>query len=351
MKVPGAPSAVPDDDRAAADQLFTEIYAEHRVRLIRYLAMFLSKAEYALAEDLAQDAFIRLWRELTDRPGNTERQMVYGLLKLMGRRAIGSYFKTGRSHELAVDYDTPDGGQLAATGSSYAPDVPGLHGLALELDAAMERMRRASALWRGLNIDAVNCRIKLSGEWRDSNGGLSERTRTELEQKAAQTEAAEERALVDFRESCRRVGELRADLEREAGPNWRSSTGMPHRINSGGSTLTSASDPSATHCPKAHLMDRLNTGYTEQGVRRCRACSRIHQSKRVRPSAPGRRNNKTTDPEVIEQARQLLADPALGHNIRTVAEQLGVGQMTLYRAFPGGVNAIRTAAVPAGAGR
>lgn len=344
MTVAGEATAV-SVDRTAASEEFTAVYTAHRVRLVRYLAMLLGPGQLSIAEDMAQEAFIALWRDLTEKSTYyIDSVMVYGLLKIMGRRAIGSYYKSARSHELAVDYDAPDARKLISASHSYAPDVPGLHSLALELDAAMQRMQQASALWRGLNKDAVTGRRKLI------DGGISVRTRPLLEQKVEQTEAAEEKALVEFREACRAVGELRAEMERTAGPNWRSSTGMPHRTNTGGSPLTSAKDPAATHCPKGHLLDRLNTSYAESGDRQCRACARAKDGKKPSPKTSGR-SNKTIAPEVIEQARQLLADPALGHSIRSAAELLNLGQMTLYRAFPGGVAAVRQAAALAGSAR
>jgi len=344
VTVQGATSPVSDTQRA--DDQFTEIYAAHRVRLVRYLAMLLGPGQTPLAEDMAQDAFIQLWRDLTEKTNPVDSARVYGLLKIMGRRAIGSYYKSARNHEASVDYDAPENKPLIPAGHSYAPDVPELHALALELDAAMQRMTEASALWRNLNKESAACRLKLSDGWRDNRGGLTPRTRQDLEDKAADTEAAEEKALVAFRETCRQVGLLRAEMERAAGPNWRSSTGMPHRTHSGGGELSYAKDPTATHCAKGHLLDRLNTAYTEEGYRRCRACLREKGLKsKPRANDPSVRRGRTTDPEVIERARQLLADPALDHNMRSVAELLGVGQMTLYRAFPGGVAAVRQAAL------
>jgi DNA-directed RNA polymerase specialized sigma24 family protein len=353
VTVPGQTPAVSADDRQAAERQFTEIYAAHRVRLVRYLAMLLGPGQTPLAEDMAQDAFIQLWRDLTEKANPVDSARVYGLLKIMGRRAIGSYYKSARNHEASVDYDAPDSKPLIPAGHSYAPDVPELHALALELDAAMQRMTEASELWRNLNKESAACRLKLSDGWRDNRGGLTPRTRQDLEAKAVETEAAEEKALVDFRETCRLVGQLRAELERAAGPNWRSSTGMPNRTHSGGGELSYAKDPTATHCATGHLLDRLNTAYTAEGYRRCRECLRAQQAKsKPRGGALPAGRGRTVDPEVIERARQLLADPALGHTVLTVAALLGVGQMTLYRAFPGGVAAVRQAALEtAGAAR
>lgn len=343
MTVQGETTTVPSVDRAAAEQQFTEIFQAYRVRLVRYLAWLLKMPYHPLAEDLAQESFLLLWRDFVAKDSLREPEKVYGLVKVIARHQLAEHFKAGRNREYVIDFDDPANRPLDGAGQGYGLGMPETALLVAELDRAMERMGAASEKWRNLNKESVRLRLKLADGWKDHLGGLPERTRLSLEQQAEETEHEEETALADFREACLRVGEARADIERAAGPNWRSSAGMPPSHAKGGPRSYSK-DTSMTHCSSGHFLDRLNTAFTAEGERRCRACARdkhLRSKPRKTAETAGKGTRRTIDPAVIEQARRLLADPGLGHNFRTVAELLGVGQMTLYRNFPGGVAAIR----------
>jgi DNA-directed RNA polymerase specialized sigma24 family protein/transposase-like protein len=337
---------VRDVNPGAADQQFAEIFKQYRPRLERYLSWVLKTPYHPLAEDLAQESFLYLWRDYLSADGLREPEKVYGLLKVIARHRVHEYFKAARNRESTVDYTDSANRDLDGRGHGYALGIPHVALLVTELEEATERMSEASEKWRGLNKESARLRMQLADNYRDHLGGLSESYREDCERKAEAVERQEETALVVFRDACRRVGDLRAEIERTAGANWRSCVGMPpsqapHRA------LSYAKDSSATHCSKGHLLDRLNTAFTESGERRCRACGR-EKNLKSKPRITGAAR-KTVAPDVLEQARQLLADASLKHSIRSVAEALNVSQMTLYRAFPGGVSAVRQAALEAAA--
>ncbi len=335
MTVAGEATAVP------ADQ-FTEAYRANRARLVRYTSVFLDRGQVHLAEDLTQDAFIMLWTDQAAGRVDFDRPDLYGLLKLFARRAVHAHFKAARNNERTADLADPANGPLTS-GHSYAADVPHAALLVGELDDAMDRMAQASETWRNLNKESAQHRMRLDPAFREHLGGLSPARREAFEKQVREAEAREEKALEAFRARCLRVGQLRAEIEAVAGPNWRSSTGMPASQGKG-AALSFARDSSITHCPKGHLLDRLNTAFTPEGERRCRACCRdknFRNKPRKTAATASKGTRTTTDPAVIEQARALLADPAAGHTIRSVAELLGIAQMTLYRAFPGGIAAVR----------
>lgn len=343
-----APASVASVDLDAATQ-FEEIYRQCYMRLVRYLAWLLKTPYHPLAEDLAQETFLRLWLDYVAKDGIREPEKVYGLLKVMARHRVHDHFKAGRNQESTVDLADHANRDLEA-GHGYALGLPGVSMLVAELDAAMERMTCASEKWRGLNKESVRLRMLLADGYRDHLGGLSAPNRQQIEQQAAASERDEEQALADFREICGQVGELRADIERVSGANWRSCVGMPTG-QAPHAALSYAKDSSATHCSKGHLLDRMNTAFTADGERRCRACGREKNLRsKPRKTSASSCGRAATDPAVLERARQLLADPAAGHTVRSVSQLLDISQSTLRRAFPGGLDSLRQAAL-AGAAR
>ena len=331
---------VPGQD---ADEEYAQIFRVYYTRLVRYLAWLLKAPYHPLAEDLAQEAFLALWRDYVAKDGIREPEKVYGLLKVIARNRVHEHFKAGRNNESTIDFADPANRNLDGASHGYGLGTPGVSMLVAELDAAMERMTAASEKWRGLNKESARLRMLLADGYRDHLGGLSAYNRQEFEGQAAATEQEEETALAAFQETCRQVGDLRAEIERTSGANWRSCVGMP-ASQAPHAAYSYAKDPSATHCSKGHLLDRLNTAFTADGERRCRTCRReINLRSKPRQVSTAVRSGAraSVDSAVIERARELLADPEQDHTIRSVAELLGVGTMTLYRAFPGGVAAVR----------
>lgn len=335
--------AAPGVDRDVVEQQFTEVYAANFSRVVRYAGVFLDWGQTALAEDMAQEAFIQLWKGML-RGQTYHLPTVYGLLKLYVRRAVAEYYKPARSSERSVDFADPVNTPIVASGHGYATGVPGLASVVRDLDHAMVVMARASERWRNLNKESAAQRLKLADHWKDHLGGLSATARARIEREAEEIEQREDQALIAFRASCLRVGQLRAEIEAAAGPNWRSSIGLPPS-QVATAPFSYAKDPTATHCSKGHLLDRLTTAYTAAGERRCRVCGRENTAR----AKPRTGKVATTDPQIIEQARDLIV--TANHTIPAAAEAVGVSPMTLYRAFPGGVKAVRQAAELAGATR
>jgi DNA-directed RNA polymerase specialized sigma24 family protein len=335
-----AEAAAPGVDRDVVEQQFTEIYSEHWDRLRKHVYFRLPPTHVDLAEDLAQEAFITLLQHmLKGRPVTKP----FGLLRVMANQLEATYFgvKANTGH-TSVDFGNPATSPITA-GHRYAAAEPGLASLTSELDAALEEMRSASKKWRGLHTDIYSYQQSLAGGWGGAKT-LTPARKAQRQEELAAAVAAEVEALNTFRQTCRRVGALRAELE-AAAPNWQSSTGMPPSTASSGVQAGSVrSDLSVTECPEGHSLDRNNVHFLEDGTRRCRACAAAAKARATKKSGKSdARGRGTIGPELFETAKQMLLDPASDMTIPDVARALGVSPTTLYRNIPG-LSALRRSA-------
>lgn len=267
MTVQAAARPVPDVDRDAAEQQFTEIYQQLSARLVQYIYWRLPFDMTDMAQDFAQDTFQDLWEHLLK-----GRQVDYpfAFLKTIASRRMADHHKIKRnSIYLATDLEAPEFAVVeVARGHQYAHGSPELNLLSSELDAAMERMRAASARWRKLHAQVAAMK--------------KEHTRAAAVQQR-------DVALTELQDACWTVGDLRAELERAAGGSWRSQTGWPGPVESDGRHRKggASSDLDVTHCVNGHRLHLENVTFLESGIRACRTCQAAN-TRRVRAKAAGR---------------------------------------------------------------
>lgn len=339
MTVPGEASAVPVADPALVD-VFSAQYKRNWPMLCGYLAFRLDVRHGHLAEDMAQEVFLRIWRNYV-LPGKLQRpDRLWPLLKLTARSVLGDFYETKASRDRSLDFADPANTPIVTTGHAYASDVPGLASLVKELDTAMDRMTACSKAWRDLHKEVYTLRGRLADDYMAYRGGLTEDAKTRTRDRLAEADREEETALDTFRAACQRVGQLRSEIEAEAGINWRSAVGMP--VEPEPTVFRKGShrnDRTVTHCPEGHLLDKANTHFGEDGSRRCRACNaeREEQHKLARRGASqtGRTKRDTVADDAIATMRKLLADPAHADTpMATIAESVGCSAATLIRRIP-----------------
>jgi DNA-directed RNA polymerase specialized sigma24 family protein len=344
VTVQGEAPAAPDVDLGAAAQQMTEIFNLYWDRLRVFIWKRIDIHQQHLAEDLASETFAELWRRyfLTGRGGSVDKP--YGLLCTMARSQIGQHFLRKGSTERALDFTDPVNTPLIATGHAYALEAPGLNHLLAELDAAMDRMTEASKTWRAKHKDSHQLRSLLKDGYNASRGGLTAEGKRDLKARLDVVDREETEALHAFRGTCRRVGQLRAEMEATAGPNWRSSTGLPLNPE-----ITSPrpgkyrNDLTVTHCPAGHLMDLHNTHFGEDGSRDCRACRNARHQARQNIAAKHQASSTVTA-ETIDAARKMLADPSnAGLSIKAIAAAVGTSSTTLHTRIPDLASLRRTA--------
>ncbi|NUP37037.1 MAG: hypothetical protein HOY76_08465 [Streptomyces sp.] len=327
---PDTPGGV---DLEAAGRRFTEIYEQYRTRLRSFIWRRLDLWQEQLAEDLTQETFFELWRLHLLKGRDPEKP--YGLLCTMARSQIGQHFQCKKNTERALDFTDPANTPIIATGHAYALETPGLTELTAGLDVAMDDMTAASKSWRDKHKDSHRLRSLLDDDYNVSRGGLTTETKEELAKRLELADAEEVEALKTFRGTCRRVGELRAEIEGLAGPNWRSVIGLP--INPEITSVRKGvyrNDLSVTHCPDGHLLDLNNTTFGEDGSRKCRACRNADYAA-GRDAAPKGKTVSTVSAEKIAAARTLLADPANAHrSIASIAKELGISSTTIHKRIP-----------------
>lgn len=345
MTVQAEATPVPDVDLDAAEKAFTELYRANWQRVQRYIWKRLDLSQGPLAEDLAQRAFLALWEDFYAKGKPVEFPMA--LVYKIARLSIGNYLNKKKNHETVLDITDPFNAPIIATGHAYAPETPHLAAISHALDNAMERMETASYAWRQADKTLHRLRSMLDNETVANPGGLTERTRERKRQDHQAAVRQESIRLAEFRAACAEVGRLRAELESDGGANWKSSSGMPASAGTRPRLKGSRSDPTATHCCHGHALTRENTYFHADGDRECRICKAKPQSKPKSPArAEGRRASSDTVPDdVLERARQMLADPA---NVRLrvvdIAKQCGMAQSTLNLRLGSDVKRLRQAA-------
>jgi DNA-directed RNA polymerase specialized sigma24 family protein len=89
----------------ALSAAFTTIYLQQQARVRHLAARRVMNGDQALAEDIAQEAFLRLWRYLSD---GHEVDNAEALLATLTRRAACDHYRLARStRERAADFSDP----------------------------------------------------------------------------------------------------------------------------------------------------------------------------------------------------------------------------------------------------
>jgi DNA-directed RNA polymerase specialized sigma24 family protein len=343
VTVQGETPTVPAADHQAADQLFTEIYAQHWDSIRRHIYFRLDQRHGHMAEDLAQTVFMRFWREyvLTGRlrdPDNA--RSVRALLKVMTQGPIRDFYELrSTQRDRSLDFTDPVNTPLINNGHTYALDSPELRAMVYSLEAAMDHMTACSEKWRALHKERYTLRSHLADDYLAARGGLTDDAKARIASRIEAADAEEGPALDAFRQACARVGKLRANIEAEAGVNWKSATGLPVAPETTAFRKGSyRNDRSVTHCPEGHLLEKDNVRFDKDGSRACRACKAAISAKttaaRVK-NPTGRGARPTVSDDVINRARAILSDPnQAGRSLPSIAEQLGVSGATLLRRVP-----------------
>lgn len=334
MTVPGETPTVAAVDLDAASQTFTAMYEGYARRVHSFIWWHLGIEYRALAEDLTQETFIEVWRSLTTGKG-FDPEKPYGLLRYLARQQIGAYFSKRKNSDFALDFTDPVNTPMVATGHAYALERPDVADLVRDLDEVMEQMHAASKAWRDAHKQSHRIRSLLGDGYNSSRGGITEATKDRLRQELSEADQHEDETLHAFRDTCRRVAALRAELEETAGPNWRSGIGLPlHPEITPTIKGRYRNDPDVTHCPNGHFLDLNNTHFAEDGSRYCRACSNDRYVA-VREATPRTNLVRTADPKKIDQARAVLTGAEAVHlSIAAVAERVGLSSVTLLKYIP-----------------
>jgi DNA-directed RNA polymerase specialized sigma24 family protein len=340
VTVQGETPAVLDAAHGAADQQFTVLFTEYWPRVRAYVWTRLRANETHLAEDLAQETLIRFWKGYVQTGKLESPDRCFGLLATIARGVLSKHFARPRNHEGATDFEDPANRWLFPVTHAYAPDSPHLAALGRELENAMDHMAQASQLWRDKHAESYSLRIRLSDTYHAAKGGLTDERRRQIAIEADAAEVAEAELLVTFREACRRVGQLRAEVEAEAGPGWH--TPMPQPVfqhhAEGPQEGSVSSDLSLTHCPAGHKLDLANVHFFEDGTRRCRQCRLDVQRASIarRPTrATSTTAKKTVATDALAKARAVLEDTAHDHlELKQAAQLTGVTESTMRRRLP-----------------
>lgn len=327
-----AKAPVPDVDLDAAHATFTTIFQEYAPRISAFIATRVDREQLHLVDDFTQETFILLWTSYVQQGRMTDVGRPFGLLATIARTVIAKHYRTKNRTQLerTLDFSDPANTPVLATHHVYVSESPDLYQQCQELDAAMARMTEASKDWREKDKLRGRLRRSLQND-RHWQGGMLADTRQRAQADAEAAERSEREALDVFRNACRTVATLRADLERAAGPNWRSSTGMPASAWKKAPSDAWTTDPDRTHCPRGHALDRDTVVFTAEGARTCTRCKADAARPKTKKAPAGRR---TVPLEVVERARELLVDPDNRRSIRSVADELGLSEATLYHRIP-----------------
>lgn len=318
-------------------EMFAAQYARYWNTLCGYIALRVDDRHRHQAEDLAQEAVIRVWTQyaLTGKLRAWDR--LWPLFKLSARSVLGDFYELKSSRDRSLDFADPVNAPVISTGHAYALETPGLSSLVADLAQAMETMTARSTAWRDLHKERYALRAQLADDYMASRGGITDSAKARTQDRLADADREEETALEAFRLACRRVGQLRAEIESEAGANWQSVTGMP--VESDTTPFRKGvyrNDRSVTHCPSGHLLDKDNTHFGEDGSRRCRACNAKDNEKQklARRAQAVRPKRDTIAADAIATARALYLDPTNTLTVAAIAREVGASPATLYRRIP-----------------
>lgn len=322
-------------DLAVAEQQFTKVYAEYWDRTRQFIASRLDRNQEHLAEDMAQETFILLWTSYVLKGRLASVDHPFGLLATIGRTVIGKHYRSKcRSRlERTTDFGDPANTPIIAKKHVYVDESPELAQQGRDFDEAMAEMTEASQVWR--DKDKLRVRLLRSlRSGREWQGGLTPEHRARLEAAAAAATEDEATALQTFRKACLAVASLRVELEQGAGPNWRSSTGMPASAWKNHNPPGWTTDIDRTHCPNGHPLTRDNITFNAEAGRVCMPCRADSAQKQLPSPKTGGAARQTVTADRIAHARALLLDPATKRSVEAVRRETGIATATLHARIP-----------------
>lgn len=124
------PSPIDSTDTDSITAKFNAMYAEHRWLVEGIVRDRLRRSDRQLAEDLVQEAYLRLWTHLSaGLPVGSETD----LLILMARQAVAAHYRRGTSAEVSVDYTVATGIARRLPAAVPAEDIAVVRIVAAEL--------------------------------------------------------------------------------------------------------------------------------------------------------------------------------------------------------------------------
>ncbi|MER5356097.1 sigma-70 family RNA polymerase sigma factor [Kitasatospora sp. NPDC002551] len=126
----------------APRQQFEAIYRTHSQQITTYIARRLFRTDHALAEDLASETFLSLWRGL-----QSGLQVKYprALLQTIAQRAISAHFERRSAWESATDF--AESTVNIAAGPAFTPH---LGALLAEVEQAEQALTEACTAYKTL---------------------------------------------------------------------------------------------------------------------------------------------------------------------------------------------------------
>jgi DNA-directed RNA polymerase specialized sigma24 family protein len=333
-------SAVPTVDLATAEEQYEDAYRRWWKPLTYFIAARLDGRHRSNAEDIAAETFTELWTNFAMR--GKDIGFVWSLLCTMARFRIANFYgHLAATRETAVDFADPLNRGIEA-GHSYAANQPEAAGLAAELSAAMEVMAELSKKWRDAHTKTSMYRSRLEGgafpmrpETRVATeqklaGLISDRDRLLTDFRQACSDVGELRRDLEAAGGpnwCSSTG-LPPSQQR----NWTKDLGTMSDP-----TRTHCDDGHELTLENTHF-----TYKGAQRCRTCMEvtwrASRAANPPKSKATVKAPREYRERQPahrvaeETIQRARELLKNPDL--SIRQVAEMVGVGKSTLAARIP-----------------
>ena len=136
------------------EQILTDVIGLFQRQVQASIGRHLGRRDPQLAEDLAQEVFIRLWRFYIA-PGTVLDDRLPGLLAVIGRQVLCQHYNRRRSHETVLDFTDPEQ-PAARAAAGPASEVPHLADLFEELETAKHDLEVIAADYRAAHRAHVN---------------------------------------------------------------------------------------------------------------------------------------------------------------------------------------------------
>jgi DNA-directed RNA polymerase specialized sigma24 family protein len=183
------------------EEILAEIVHTQQDRVIGFIASRLARTDRHLAEDLAQETFLHLWRWHLQR-GAVIDDRVFGLLSRIASQMICHHLRRRYSGETPVDLTDP-AQRAARAAAAPSGDTPHLAVLFGDLESAKDALTVAAGRYRAAvraNTGALN------GHRQALRPAAVQRCTERLQR----TTAAAQKALDAFQAAADRVAEARA---------------------------------------------------------------------------------------------------------------------------------------------
>lgn len=141
------------------EQILTDVIGLFQRQVQASIGRRLGRRDPQLAEDLAQEVFIRLWRFYIA-PGTVLDDRLPGLLAVIGRQVLCQHYNRRRSHETVLDFTDPEQ-PAARAAAGPASEVPHLAVLYGDLESAQMLLTEAATRYRAANRVHLNAQRAL----------------------------------------------------------------------------------------------------------------------------------------------------------------------------------------------